>query len=183
MNASAVHPLHSSRATGTRDSLLRRACMRLSRHAGGRARRSVPRRTVSSTPQSRRPLGSEACLVDSYEGGQPPCTIPTKGAHPLRESPGGVPPPRGGAPGTHCSSDCNGCARRTVMNNAGQRAAGARSRSRLSWMSVSISSLDGNLNSPIESCVTPCSFSMASRSLRLSTSIACTPRACSIVRS
>src|SRR5687767_14654166 len=26
MNASAVHPLHSSRATGPRDSLLRRAC-------------------------------------------------------------------------------------------------------------------------------------------------------------
>src|SRR6058998_4043870 len=27
---------------------------------------------VSGTPRSRRPLGSEACLVDSYEGGTPP---------------------------------------------------------------------------------------------------------------
>src|SRR5688572_9803382 len=85
-------------------SLLRPACPRLGDRAGVRARRSVPQRTVSSTPRSRRPLGSEACLVDSYEGGQPPCTIPTKGAHPLREPPGGVPPPRGGAPGTHCAS-------------------------------------------------------------------------------
>src|SRR5687768_4152452 len=29
-------------------------------------------------------FGPEACLTDSYEGGQPPCTIPTKGTHPLR---------------------------------------------------------------------------------------------------
>ena len=29
-------------------------------------------------------LGPETCLTDSYKGGQPPCTIPTKGAHPLR---------------------------------------------------------------------------------------------------
>ncbi len=34
------------------DSLLRQACTRLARRAGGRARRSVPRRTVSSTLQS-----------------------------------------------------------------------------------------------------------------------------------
>src|SRR5439155_617208 len=88
---------------------------------GGRARRSVGQRTAGSKPPSRRPLGSEACLVDSYEGGQPPCTIPTKGAYPLREPPGGVPPPCGGAPGTHCSSDCNGWAPRTVVNNAGLR--------------------------------------------------------------
>src|SRR5437867_5608556 len=33
-------------------SLLRQACMRLPRHAGGRARRSVSRRTLSSTPRS-----------------------------------------------------------------------------------------------------------------------------------
>src|SRR5437867_12034146 len=91
MNTSAVHPLHPSRATSTRDSLLRQACPRLGERARGRARRLVPQRTVSSTPRSRRPLGSEACLVDSYEGGQPPCTIPTKGAHPLRDPPGGVP--------------------------------------------------------------------------------------------
>src|SRR5207245_5307643 len=62
---------------------------------GGRARRSVGQRPAGSKPPSRRPLGSEACLVDSYEGGQPPCTIPTKGAYPLREPPGGVPPPCG----------------------------------------------------------------------------------------
>lgn len=29
-------------------------------------------------------FGPETCLTDSYKGGQPPCTIPTKGAHPLR---------------------------------------------------------------------------------------------------
>ena len=29
-------------------------------------------------------LGPETYLTDSYKGGQPPCTIPTKGAHPLR---------------------------------------------------------------------------------------------------
>src|SRR5438093_4366769 len=81
---------------------------------GGRARRLVGHRIVHplhsaeqrvpDTPPSRRPLGPEACLVDSYEGGQPPCTIPTKGAHPLREPPGGMPPPRASAPGTHCAS-------------------------------------------------------------------------------
>ena len=32
----------------------------------------------------RRRVGPEACLSASYKGGQPPCTIPTKGAHPLR---------------------------------------------------------------------------------------------------
>jgi hypothetical protein len=124
MNASAVHPLHSSRATGPRDPLLRLACHEskptggkvlircdlIERSGsseawyGGRARRSFGQRTVSSTPPSRRPLGSEACLVDSYEAGQPSCTIPPKEAHPLREPPGGVPPPRTGAPGTHCAS-------------------------------------------------------------------------------
>ncbi len=29
-------------------------------------------------------FGPETCLTDSYKGGQPPCTNPTKGAHPLR---------------------------------------------------------------------------------------------------
>src|SRR5437773_7497412 len=67
---------------------------------GGGARRSVRQRTAGSKPPSRRPLGSEACLVDSYEGGQPPCTNPTEGAYPLRETPGGAPPPCGVAPGT-----------------------------------------------------------------------------------
>src|SRR5437867_11247899 len=117
MDASAVHPLHLRGATGTRDSLLRQACQEskptggkglircdlIERSGsseawyGGRARRLVGQRIVSSTPRSRRPLGSGTCLVDSYEGGQPPCTIPTKGAHPPREPPGGVPrlaPPR-----------------------------------------------------------------------------------------
>ena len=31
-------------------------------------------------------FGPEACLTDSYEGGQPPCTIPSKGTIPF-ESP------------------------------------------------------------------------------------------------
>ena len=33
-------------------------------------------------------FGAEPCLTDSYEGGQPPCTIPTKGTHPLRNPSG-----------------------------------------------------------------------------------------------
>ena len=51
---------------------------------GGRARRSVGQHTVSSMPPSRRWVGPDACLASSYKGGQPPCTIPTNGAHPLR---------------------------------------------------------------------------------------------------
>src|SRR5439155_19571105 len=35
----------------------------------------------------RRRIGSEACLSGSYQGGLPPCTIPTKGAPPLRNPP------------------------------------------------------------------------------------------------
>src|SRR5438034_10822920 len=65
---------------------------------GGRARRSVGHRIVGNTPPSRRPLGPEACLLRSYEGGQPPCTIPTNGAHPLRQPPARMPPPCARAP-------------------------------------------------------------------------------------
>ena len=32
-------------------------------------------------------FGPEPCLTDSYEGGQPPCTIPVQGAHPLQFPP------------------------------------------------------------------------------------------------
>ena len=43
-----------------------------------------------------RGLGSGACLTHSYntltKGGQPPCRIPTKGAHPLRNSQAGCCP-------------------------------------------------------------------------------------------
>jgi len=31
-------------------------------------------------------LSSEACFAHSYKGAKPPCRIPTKGAHPLRNS-------------------------------------------------------------------------------------------------
>ena len=52
MNASAVHPLHSRRATGTRDPLLRQACPRALQRAGGRARRLVGHRIVHPLQQA-----------------------------------------------------------------------------------------------------------------------------------
>jgi hypothetical protein len=62
----------------------RRTWTRPDLHPCRRACRSVGQHTVSSMPPSRRWVGPEACLASSYKGGQPPCTIPTKGSHPLR---------------------------------------------------------------------------------------------------
>jgi len=64
-----------------------------------------------------RGLGSGACLAHSYKGGQPPCRIPTKGAHPLRNSQAECcPASRLCAP---VSRGDYAISRRTVMNNAG----------------------------------------------------------------
>src|SRR3989454_5763542 len=60
---------------------------------GGRGRRSVGHRIGGDKPPPPPPLGPEACLLGSYQGGQPPSTIPPKGAHPPPEPPRGVPPP------------------------------------------------------------------------------------------
>jgi len=85
-----------------------------SRQAGSPLSRST---SCSRMPPSRRRLGSEACLAHSYKGGQPPCRIPTKGAHPLRNSQAWrCPASRLRAPVS--LGDC-AISRRTVMNNAG----------------------------------------------------------------
>ncbi len=34
-------------------------------------------------PSNRRRVGPETCLAGSCGGGSPPCTLPTKGTHPL----------------------------------------------------------------------------------------------------
>ena len=64
-----------------------------------------------------RRLGSGACLAHSYRGPQPPCRIPTKGAHPLRNSRAGCYP----ASWLRAPVSRGDCAisRRTVINNAG----------------------------------------------------------------
>jgi hypothetical protein len=49
--------------------------------AGGLAARSVNILFQVALPRG---LGSGACLAHSYKGAQPPCRIPPKGAHPLR---------------------------------------------------------------------------------------------------
>src|SRR2546421_10634572 len=60
---------------------------------GGRGRRSDGHRIAGSKPPPRRPLGPGTRLVESHETGPPPSTLPTQGAHPLREPPGRESPP------------------------------------------------------------------------------------------
>jgi hypothetical protein len=57
-----------------------------------RARRSVGQRTVSSMPPSLAGSALEPASPTLTKGGQPPCRIPTKGAHPLRNSQAGCCP-------------------------------------------------------------------------------------------
>ena len=55
-----------------------------SAQAGGLAARSV--NILFKDASLPRGLSPEACFAHSYKGAQPPCKIPTKGAHPLRNS-------------------------------------------------------------------------------------------------
>ncbi len=88
-------PVAPHRATGTRQSPLRQDCMRLPRHAGGRARHSVPQRTVQVR------LGPSR-LHAGY-----PLLPGCNGCNAAR------------LPGTRCAAIAAGGTRRTVMNNVG----------------------------------------------------------------
>src|SRR4029077_9706506 len=68
-----------------RDSPLRHAWPHVSQRPRGRVRRSVGQHPVKETSLPRG-LGSGASLAHSYKGAGPPCRIPTKRAHPLRNS-------------------------------------------------------------------------------------------------
>jgi hypothetical protein len=93
----------------------------VARRPGRRARRSVGQHTVSSMPPSLAGSALKPASPTSTRGGQPPCRIPTKGAHPLRNSQAGCyPASRLRAPVSR--GDC-AISRRTVMNNAGLQAA------------------------------------------------------------
>ena len=71
------------------DSPLRQAWTRSDRRPGRRARHSVGQHPVQGyLPPSRARLWSLPRPL--LQGGQPPCRIPTKGAHPLRNSQGGA---------------------------------------------------------------------------------------------
>src|SRR6185295_16986460 len=75
-------------------------------------------RVVSHRPKSNVRAGLTS--QGRGKGGVPPSRIPTKGAHPLRNSPTGCYPVsrlRAPVSGTDC-----GISRRTVMNNAGKQA-------------------------------------------------------------
>src|SRR5881409_4359698 len=106
MNASTVHPLHLRGATGPRDSLLRQACQE-PMATGGKVliRCDLIERSGSSEAwyggRARRSVGQR------IPGNTPPSLAPPRARLATR------------LPGTHCSSDCSGCALRTVMNNPG----------------------------------------------------------------
>jgi hypothetical protein len=66
-----------------------------SRQAGSPLGRSTYCFKYASHPRG---LSPEACFPRSYKGAaQPPCRIPTKGAHPLRNSQARQAPPHGSA--------------------------------------------------------------------------------------
>ena len=89
-----------------------------SRQAGSPLGRSTYCFKYASLPSQARLWSLPRPLL---QGGQPPCRIPTKGAHPLRNSQAGCcPASRLRAPVSR--GDC-AISRRTVMNNAGLQAA------------------------------------------------------------
>jgi hypothetical protein len=94
----------------------RRTWTRSDRRPGRRARRSVGQHPVQGClPSSRARLWNLPRPL--LQGGQPPCRIPTKGEHPLRNSQAGCDP----ASRLRAPVSLGDCAisRRTVMNNAG----------------------------------------------------------------
>jgi hypothetical protein len=107
----------SCKGRSTLQARWRRTQTRSTRRPGRRARRSFGHHTVCQVclPSSRAPLWSLPRPL--LQGGQPPCRIPTKGAHHLRNSQ---------AEYCHASRLCApvsrgdyAISRRTVMNNAG----------------------------------------------------------------
>jgi len=94
---------------------MRQAWTRSARHAGGLAAQSVNILfQVCLPPSWARPRSLPRPLL---QGGQPPCRIPTKGAHPLRNSQAECyPASRLRAP---VSFDDCAISRRTVKNNVG----------------------------------------------------------------